>query len=121
MGSRPWRPKSDFLSVTREAEIMKILLSSILMAVLMLSLTSCEMADDSKANRLTFENASRVTVQVIPLTTEWSGFSLAPGEIVRLDDIRDVDYVFEPADSVQEGSASVERYIVFVDAPPSEE
>lgn len=100
---------------------MKSLLFGILVAVLMLSLTSCEMADDSKAFRLTFENASRVTVQVIPLTTEWSGFSIAPGEIVKLNDIRDVDYVFEPTDSVQEGSASTERYIIFVDAPPSEE
>ena len=98
---------------------MKSLFTSISMAVLMLSLAGCE-DYESKAFRLTFENASRVTVQVIPLTTEWSGFSIAPGEIVKLDDVRDLDYIFEPADSVQEGSASTERYIIFVDAPPTE-
>ena len=98
---------------------MKSLLLSILMAGVMLGLTGCE-DYEAKANRLTFENASRFTVQVIPLTTEWSGFSIAPGEIVKLDDVRDLDYIFEPADSVQEGSASTERYIIFVDAPPTE-
>ncbi|MBU1694565.1 MAG: hypothetical protein KKC51_11460 [Verrucomicrobia bacterium] len=96
---------------------MKRLFISILMAVWMFSLTGCE-SDYSNNFRLTFENASRFTVQVIPLTTEWGGFSVAPGEIVKLDDIRDVDYRFEPADNVQEGSASTERYIIFVDAAP---
>ena len=98
---------------------MKSLFTGILMAVLMLSLAGCE-DYESKAYRLTFENASRFTVQVIPLTTEWSGFSLAPNEIVKLNDIRDVDYSFAPEGQVQEGSASTERYIIFVDTPPTE-
>ena len=98
---------------------MKSLFTSILMAVLMISLAGCE-DYESKAYRLTFENASRSTVQVIPLTTEWGGFTLAPGEIKKLNDIRDVDYRFEPEGEVQEGSASTERYIIFVDTPPTE-
>lgn len=99
---------------------MKKFIFSVLMAAAMLSLIGCE-DYDKKANRLTFENASRFTIQVIPLTTEWAGFTLAPGDRVRLNDIRDVDYRYEPEGAVQEGSASSERYIVFVDAPPSEE
>ncbi|MBP7831306.1 MAG: hypothetical protein KA248_15465, partial [Kiritimatiellae bacterium] len=92
----------------------------ILVAAALLPLIGCE-DYDKKANRLTFENASRYTVQVIPLTTEWEGFTLGMGERVRLNDIRDVDYRYEPEGAVQEGSASSERYIVFVDAPPSDE
>jgi len=99
---------------------MKILSFNILMAVLMLGFVGCDDQSD-EANKLYFENASRFSVQIIPLSTEWSGFSLAPGEIRELDDIRDIDFRYEPEEEVQEGSASTERYIIFVDAPPAPE
>ena len=73
-----------------------------------------------KAKELTFENMSGYTVAVIPLTIEWGGFSLAPGQRMKLKDIDNPDFRYEPSERVQEGSASTERYIVFVDAPPSE-
>ena len=85
----------------------------------LLSLTGClfdSTADDKKD--LTFENASRSTVQVIPLTTEWVGFTLAPGLKQDVGGVRDIDFRYEPLNRVQEGSASTERYIVFVDAIP---
>lgn len=85
----------------------------------LLSLTACfdNTADDKK--NLTFENFSRATVRVIPLTIEWVGFTLAPGERKELGGVRDADFRYEPANRVQEGSASTARYIVFVDAPPA--
>ncbi|HOW98606.1 MAG TPA: hypothetical protein P5567_05620 [Kiritimatiellia bacterium] len=99
---------------------MKKLLCVFAMAFAAIPFVGCEDYDE-KANRLTFENASHFSVQVISLTTEWNGFNLAPGERVRMNDIRDVDYRYEPEGSVQEGSASSDRYIVFVDAPPSDD
>lgn len=99
---------------------MKKLLCVMAAAFTAIAFVGCEDYDE-KANRLTFENASHFTIQVISLTTEWEGFTLAPGERVRLNDIRDVDYRYEPEGSVQEGSASDERYIVFVDAPPADD
>lgn len=80
-------------------------------------MTGCEEDSDSD-NNLTFENMSSRTVQVIPLTSEWAAFTLQPGEKKKLFDIRDVDYRLRPDARVQEGSASTERYIIIVDAPP---
>jgi len=100
---------------------VRTLFGSILLAILVLGFTSCEPFSSSStgSDDLKFENASSHTVQVIPLTTEWSGFSLAPGEKRILHNIRDVDFYFEPTATVQEGSASLARSIIFVDAPPS--
>ena len=81
------------------------------LAALMISLAGCE---DTKSNPLEFRNSSTYTVVVQSLSTEWSSFALAPGEKKKLTDIRDVDFTFEPSTRVQEGSASTERYIVFV-------
>jgi hypothetical protein len=80
-------------------------------------MTGCEEDSDSD-NNLTFENMSSRTVQVIPLTSEWGAFTLAPGEMKKLYDIRDVDYRLRPDARVQEGSASTDRYVIIVDSPP---
>jgi hypothetical protein len=94
---------------------MKKLAYALLMSVLALGIAGCE-DEPEETDNLEFTNASRYTVNVIPLTTEWGGFSLAPGEKRKLNDIRDADFRYEPSTRVQEGSASKERFIVFVDA-----
>ena len=90
------------------------------LAVLLVGLTGC-FEDDYDSHDLKFENASRYSIQVISLTTEWGGFPLDPGMNVTLHHIDNVDYRFEPETLVQVGSASSERDVVFVDAPPAEE
>ena len=100
---------------------MRKMIASVALVALMCCLTGCFEEDSrEKAKRVSFENASGYVVSVIPLTIEWGGFTLAPGQRVKLKDIDNVDFRYEPSDRVQEGSASTERYIVFVDAPPSE-
>jgi hypothetical protein len=98
---------------------MKKWIFGVLMAVVLCGLTGC-FEDDSKekAKEVIFENQSRYTVNVISLTIEWGSFALAPGQRVKLKDIENVDYRYEPTWKVQEGSASTVRYIVFVDALP---
>jgi hypothetical protein len=98
---------------------MKKWIYSVLMAVVLCGLTGC-FEDDSKekAKEVIFENQSRFTVNVISLTIEWGSFGLAPGQRVKLKNIENVDYRYEPSWRVQEGSASTPRYIVFVDSPP---
>ena len=90
---------------------MKKALLVILLAIVAVALAGCE---DYDTRPLRVVNASDYVVRVKSLSTEWNGFSLAPGENRKMTDIRDVDFTFEPADKVQEGSASTERYIVFV-------
>lgn len=91
----------------------------VVMAVLLVGLTGC-FEDDYDPNELKFENASSHLVQVISLTTEWGGFPLDPGMRVKLDNIKNVDFRFEPATKVQKGTASTKRDVIFVDAPPVE-
>lgn len=81
-------------------------------------IAGCEIIDDDEDLNLTFENRARRSVQVIPLTIEWPGFTLRPGEKKRMNNIRDVDYRLRPDAWFQLGSASTERYIIIVDAPP---
>ena len=102
-----------------EVTAMKSLFCGVLMAVLVLGLTGC-FEDDYDPNVLRFENASGYIVHVISLTTEWAGFPLEPGQRVKLDDIQNPDFRFEPKNSVQLGSASTERDVVFIDAAPEE-
>ena len=83
-------------------------------------LAGCEDDTKEKARELHFINSSHYVVYVIPLTIEWGGFALPPGGDVKFKDIRDVDYRYEPKNKVQEGTASTDRYIVFVDSPPEE-
>ena len=97
---------------------MKKALLGILLAIVAVGLAGCE---DYDTKPLRFVNSSDYVVRVTSLSIEWTGFSLAPGESRKMTDIRDVDYTFEPADKVQEGFASTERYIVFVNAEPEEE
>ncbi len=95
---------------------MKRLVFGVILAVLALGLGGCEFGEDAdEVDDLVFINRSRYTVRVTPLSTEWGAFSLAPGEVRNLGQVRNIDYVFNP-DEVEEGSASDERYIVFVDA-----
>ena len=86
---------------------------AILMAIVAATIVGCEDYDEEP---LHFVNSSSFVVTVTSLSTEWVGFALAPGQDRKLSGIRDVDYTFSPEKWVQEGSASTERYIVFVNA-----
>ena len=93
----------------------------VLLGIGLLGLAGCDSLEGEEPDRsLTFENASRSVVTVYPLTTEWGAFSMVPMQVVKMDDIRDTDFRYEPHLKVQEGSASTERYVIFVDAPPLE-
>jgi len=72
--------------------------------------------EDYDNQPLEFVNSSSYTVVVTSRSIEWSGFVLAPGQSKKMTDIRDVDYTYEPADRVEEGFASTDRLIVFVNA-----
>lgn len=96
---------------------MKSLFCGVLTAVLLLGLTGC-FEDDYDPDVLRFENASGYLVHVISLTTEWPGFPLEQGQRVKLNNIQNPDFRFEPSYRVQLGSASTERDVVFVDAVP---
>lgn len=90
------------------------LLTCLVVSAVMIALAGCEF-DESKYNDLKFDNASRFTVSVNPLTTEWSGFSLAPGEKRSFGDINNPDFSWEPLSKVDLGSSSTDRRIIFVD------
>ena len=75
---------------------------------------------DYDTEALHFVNSSSHTVTVTSLSIEWTGFTLAPGDERKLSGIRDVDYDYEPDEKVKTGSASTTRYIVFVNATPTE-
>ena len=96
---------------------MKKALFVILMAIVAASLAGC--GDNYDVLPLRFVNASSYTISVISLSTKWGGFVLPPGAEKKLTNIRDVDYIFTPENLVQEGSASTERDIVFVNAAPA--
>ena len=81
--------------------VMNKWLLSLLLIVLMLGLTGCEMfSSGDEYGSLTFENASRSIVYVYALSTAWSDFVLPPGELVKMDNIRDTDYRYEPENKV---------------------
>ena len=86
---------------------------AILMAIVAATIVGCEDYDEEP---LHFVNSSSYVVTITSLSTEWVGFAIAPGQERKLSDIRDVDYTFSPEKWVQEGSASTDRYIVFVNA-----
>ncbi len=90
---------------------MKKAVLGILLVVLAIGLAGCE---DYNSQPLEFVNASAYTVTVTSLSIEWVGFVLAPGQKRKMEGIRDVDYEFYPETRVQEGFASTDRYIVFV-------
>ena len=92
---------------------MKRALLAILMAIVAATIVGCEDYDEEP---LQFVNSSSYVVTVTSLSTEWVGFALAPGQERKLSGIRDVDYTFSPDEWVQEGSATTERYVVFVNA-----
>ena len=86
---------------------------AILMAIVAATIVGCEDYDEEP---LHFVNSSSFVVTVTSLSTEWVGFALAPGQDRKLSGIRDVDYTFSPEKWVKEGSATTERYVVFVNA-----
>ena len=90
---------------------MKKALIVVCLAALAFVLASCE---DYETDPLEFKNASTYTVVVNSLSTEWDGFVLEPGEHWKKTGIESVDYTFAPNTRVKEGSASTDRYIVFV-------
>ena len=96
---------------------MKKALLVITLAIAAVVLAGCE---DYDTKPLQFVNSSDYVVKVKSLSIEWTGFTLAQGERRKMTDIRDVDFTFEPSDKVMEGSASTERFIVFVNAQPAE-
>lgn len=105
---------------TGKATRLKHMLMGLLMGVLLAGLAGCiGDSEEDEVYDLSFKNMSSHRVSVVSLTTEWGSFSLAPGETVKLRNIRNVDYYFEPKTRVQEGSDSSEREVVFVNAPPS--
>ncbi|NCD21689.1 MAG: hypothetical protein EOL90_01945 [Spartobacteria bacterium] len=96
---------------------MKRFLLVLLMAAVAVSLAGC---DDYDEQPLEFINSSSYTVIVQSLSIEWTGFALAPGQRQKLTGIRDVDFAWEPDHVVEEGFASTDRYIVFVDVEREE-
>ena len=98
---------------------MKKIIAGLAMAVALCGMLGCEDDTQEKAKQLKFENRSVFAVAVISLTTEWGGFMLPPGATVKLDNIKNVDWIYEPEDKVQEGSSSKERHVIFVNAPPA--
>lgn len=96
---------------------MKRILLVLLAALLAVSLAGCEDYDEQP---LEFINSSSYTVIITSLSIEWTGFALAPGQSKKLTKIRDVDFAWEPDHLVEEGFASTDRYIVFVDVEREE-
>ncbi len=97
---------------------MKTLLSMIALSVLTVGLTGCEL-DNNKARNLALDNVSRHQVRVIPLTTEWEGVTLAPGENRTLKGVSNPDFTWEPLDRVMLGASSSARNAIFVDKAPN--
>lgn len=91
---------------------MKNLMSAVA-ALALFGLISCDFSE-SKYNDLDFYNASSYTVEVIPLTSEWERFTLAPGEEKSFGDVENPDYTWEPQDKVGVGVASDDRDVIFV-------
>ncbi len=89
-----------------------------LLGIVLVILAGCDLQED-KFDDLKFDNASRYTVQVTPLTTEWSGFSLAPGEKRNFDKIDNPDFTWKPLDKVDVSVSSTDRNITFVDRAPT--
>ena len=86
----------------------------------LLAAGGCEfLRDEPEENKLVFENRSHRAVSVIPLTIEFEAFGMFPGDRVTLHHIRNPDFRWEPADYVQEGMESEDRYVIFVDALPA--
>ena len=102
---------------------MKKIVGSIVMAAMVFGLMGCFVDDNTKekAKELTFDNQSRYTVEVIPLTIEFTAFYMASGERRTFKDIANPDFRYEPTWKVAEGSESTDRYVVFVDALPGSE
>lgn len=94
---------------------MKNFISCVAVIVLVFWVSGCFDSGTDRSKRLTFENASHRTVHVISLTHEWQSFSLAPGEKVKLRNIDNPDYRYEPEHLIKEGSASSDRRVIFVD------
>ena len=89
------------------------------LAVWLLAAGGCEfLRDEPEPNKMVFENRSHRAVSVIPLTIEFEAFGMYPGDKVTLHDIENPDFRYEPADYVQEGTESEDRYVIFVDALP---
>jgi hypothetical protein len=97
---------------------MKKIIFSLALMVLLLGLTGCEDDTKEKAKRMTYDNKSRLTVAVIPLSVEYGGFYLPSGEKRTFKDVTSPDFRYEPAEKVMESSESTERYVIFVDKPP---
>ncbi|HPT17203.1 MAG TPA: hypothetical protein PK388_07965 [Kiritimatiellia bacterium] len=83
------------------------------LALVASAFVGCEDYDEQP---LEFVNSSSFTVVVTSRSIEWTGFVLAPGQSKKMTDIRDVDYTYEPDWLVEEGFASTDRLIVFVNA-----
>ena len=95
---------------------MKKALYVFLLTIVTGCLAGCE---DYDTKPLHFVNSSSYSVIITSLSIEWTGLVLAPGQDRKMTDIRDVDFMYEPANLVQEGFASTDRYIVFVNAEPA--
>ncbi len=96
------------------ASMRKILLGIVALA-LAAGLAGCEDDTKEKARELSFDNQSRYTVHVVPLTIEWSKFPLLSGQKRTLKNIKNPDFTYTPDWKVEEGVNSTERRVIFVD------
>ena len=93
---------------------MKKMLFSLVLGLGLILSSGCEVGEEDDRD-LEFVNASHQTVEVIPFTREWIGFTLAPGEKKVIRDVTTLDFRVRPDATVQESSASTDRRVIFVD------
>lgn len=84
---------------------MKNLARFVAMIALLAAAVGCEdVFSNSQKERVVFVNKSSYTVHVIPQAhSNWSGFSLDPGEKLKLNQPSDVFFTYEPRYRVDVG------------------
>ena len=65
--------------------------------------------EDYDEQPLEFINSSAYTISVTSLSTEWTGFALAPGQKRKMTGIRDVDYAWDGQPIVRGFSTTILR------------
>ena len=97
---------------------MKKILLSLLLVCVGFVFTGCELFDTTVDDNKNYEfvNKSTYNVTIIPTAQDgWDGFSIAPGETRKLNDIEDLYFVFEPRFRVEIGENKDGR-IVFINS-----
>lgn len=94
---------------------MKNIILVVAAMALACGLAGCEDDTKEKARELSFDNQSRYTVHVIPLTIEWEKFPLLSGQKRTFKNVKNPDFTFSPDWRVKEGANSTKRHVIFVD------